>query len=535
MSKLTKSTAWRVVVPLASVAIGWGAVGGGAAYAQTSAPTNVVRAVAGDLQGHVADGVGEFLGIPYAAPPVGDLRWQPPHDAPRWTGTLQAIKFANTCAQQQRGVFAAPSTTEDCLYLNVFAPETKPDLATPRPVMVWFHGGGLFSGESNDYDGGKLARRGDVVVVTLNYRVGALGFLSHPAINAEGHPFANYGIMDQQSALRWVQRNIAAFGGDPGNVTIFGQSGGGTAVMANLVSPLSKGLFHRAINQSGTRIAVTTPATALKLGQDFAAAAGCADQSVKCLRSLTVEQVLGNQAGIVRTVSDFPSVDGTIITHTAFEAFSNGLFNRVPILTGLVRDEQAYFLPEPNTHQPLTADDFDRYTASFGAEHTAKLLNRYPLASYPNPSLAEIAMAQGFKACTARLLDRQWVKYVPVYAYEFGDRTAPSYFPEVSYPMRAYHTAELQYLFPLFRGGQGTSHPLSDAQVRLSDIMVDYWTTFARYGTPDHSADRTLTPWPRYSAEDDNVQSLDLPGPKTTDGYGNANDCALWDTILSYQ
>src|ERR1700722_6387220 len=211
--------------------------------------------------------------------------------------------------------------------------------------MVWFYGGGLFSGESNDYDASKLVGRGNVVVVTLNYRVGAFGFLSHPALNAEGHAFANYGTMDQQFALKWVQRNIAAFGGDPQNVTIFGQSGGGTAVMANLGPPLSKGLFHRAINESGTRIAVTSPATAVQAGKDFAAAAGCSDQSTKCLRALTVEQVLDHQSGIVKYVTVFPSVDGTVITHPAFEAFSKGLFNQVPLLTGLVADEQAFFLP----------------------------------------------------------------------------------------------------------------------------------------------------------------------------------------------
>ena len=139
-------------------------------------------------------------------------------------------------------------------------------------------------------------------------------------------------------------------------------------------------------------------------------------------------------------------------------------------MTGLVRDEQAFFLPEANTKKPLTADDFMRYTVSYGAAHKDKLLAKYPLADYPSPSLAEIAMAQGAKACTARLLDRTWSKYVPVYAYEFADRTAPSYFPDVSYPMRAYHTSELQYLFPRFRGGQGTSHPLNEAQERLSDL-----------------------------------------------------------------
>jgi para-nitrobenzyl esterase len=238
---------------------------------------------------------------------------------------------------------------------------------------------------------------------------------------------------------------------------------------------------------------------------------------------------------VLRVVPDFPAVDGTVITHAALEAFSEGLFNRVPIMTGLVHDEQGFFLQEPNTHKPLTADEFARYAASYGAAHAQTLLAKYPLASYPSPSLAEIAMAQGAKACTARLLDRTWAKYVPVYAYQFDDRTAPSYFPEVSYPMRAYHTAELQFLFPQFRGGQGVSQPLNEAQERLSDVMIDYWTTFARTGTPDRSPDRFLPIWPSYSADKDNVLSLDLPGPKMTEGYGKANDCDLWDGILDYR
>ena len=494
-------------------------------------PTAVVHTASGDVRGIVANGAGEFLGIPYAQPPVGPLRWQPPQPASAWQGVRQATLFGNTCPQPQRGVFASPSRTEDCLYLNVFTPSFQPHAAT-LPVMVWFYGGGLFSGESNDYDASKLARRGGVVVVTLNFRVGALGFLSQPALNAEGHPAVNYGIMDQQAALGWVRKNIAGFGGNAKNVTIFGQSGGGTAVMANLQSPLSKGLFQRAINESGTRIAVTPPQTMLKIGRDFATAAGCADQSAACLRALSVEQVLANQAGVLRVVSDFPSVDGTVITHPAFEAFSKGLYNHVPILTGLVQDEQAFFLPEANTHVPLSADDVRRFAASFGAAHTEALLRKYPLEKYESPSLAEIAMARGAKACTARSLDLAWMTYAPVYAYQFNDRTAPSYFPPLSYPMRAYHTSELQFLFPLFHGGQGVAHALSPAQERLSDIMVDEWTSFARAGTPNRAG---LPEWPKYSVVADNVEILNLPAPTVAHGYGRANDCAFWDPILAWK
>jgi para-nitrobenzyl esterase len=531
--KRRSRSGWYVAGALSIVgSLLWGA----GAHAQAPQQTRVVHIADGAVQGSTVGGVDEFLGIPYAAPPIGDLRWRPPQAPAHWTGTLQAVRFGNTCAQSQRGVFAAPSQSEDCLYLNIFAPHSPNAPAAKQPVMVWFHGGGLFSGESNDYDGSKLVRRGHVVVVTLNYRVGALGFLSHPAINDEGHPSINYGIMDQQFALRWVQQNIAAFGGDPNTVTIFGQSGGGTSVMANLVSPLSKGLFQRAINESGTRIGYTDPAMALQAGKDFAAAAGCKDQSAACLRALTVEQILEHQGDIAKYLgATFPVVDGTIITHSAVEAFRTGQFNRVPIVNGLVEDEQAFFLPEANTHKQLTKEDVEQYAGLFGSEHRDALLNKYPVAKYPSPSLAEIAMAQGMKSCVARLLDRQWAKHVRVYAYEFDDRTAPSYFPDLSYPMRAYHTAELQYLFPLFHGGQGTPHPLSDAQQKLSDALVKYWTTFARTGNPNLDSGKKLPTWPRYSAEADNILILNSPVSKTADDYGKANDCSLWDAVLTFK
>lgn len=502
----------------------------GVAAAQ-AAPTEVVQIETGKLQGVVEAGVQKFLGIPYAARPVGALRWQPPQAPAAWSDVRQANQFGPFCPQQQRGVFAAPSTTEDCLYLNVFAPQAATGGAR-RAVMVWFYGGGLYSGESNDYDASKLVSRGDVLVVTLNYRVGALGFLSHPALNGEGHAAVNYGIMDQQFALKWVHDNIAAFGGDPDNVTIFGQSGGGTSVMANLASPLSKGLFHRAINQSGTRVAITKPETMLQCGQDFAAAVGCADKGAACLRALTVEQVLDKQAVVTAVVSDFPSVDGQVIRRRAYETFDDGDFNRVPIFTGLVQDEQAFFMPELRTKKPLTDEEYKKYAASFGAVHADKLLTSYPLAKYSSPTLAEIAMSQGSKACTARMLNRAWAKYVPLYSFEFRDRTAPSYFPATSYPMGAYHTAELQYLFPLFRGGQGTAHPLSAAQEKLSDRMVDYWTSFARTGVPTAAG---AVAAPKFDAAKDDLLVLDLAGPKVEEGYGVTNNCALWDTILSYR
>lgn len=498
----------------------------------------VVQTADGLVQGFRKEGVSEFLGIPFAAPPVGNLRWRPPQPPAKWSAVLQATSFGGTCVQNQAGEFAKPSLTEDCLYLNVFTPNDF--VSGSRPVMVWFYGGGLVAGESNDYDGSKLAKRGDTVVVTVNYRVGALGFFAHPALDSEGHDVGNYGFMDEQFALNWVKKNIARFGGDGRNVTIFGQSGGGTAVMANLVSPTAAGLFQRVINESGTHITATPLATAEAQGQAFAASAGCAQNSAAaCLRALTPQQIVN----LGPPTASYFIIDGKIITQPPYESFKSGQFNRVPIMTGLVADEQAFFLPEISGGPPvpLTVAQFNAYVASFGAQYTSAILAAYPLNSYPSPSLAEIAVAQGSKACIARRFDQLWSQYVPVYAYQFDDETAPSYLPPVSYPTRAYHTSELLYLFPLFHGGQGTPHPLNATQEKLSNKLVTYWTSFANSGNPNNyqSVNRYWTP---YSSNLDNVIALIEPKPYMTYGYGSQtyqdnkrNDCALWDNINVFE
>jgi para-nitrobenzyl esterase len=496
-----------------------------------------VQTSEGPIQGFTTHGVAAFLGIPYAAPPIGDLRWRPPQPAAKWDKTLLTVSFGNTCVQNQVGQFAHPSITGDCLYLNVYTPRNFAAKTEARPVLVWFYGGGLVAGETNDYDGSKLAGKGDSVVVTVNYRVGTLGFFAHPAIDGEGHDVGNYGLMDQQFALRWVQANIGKFGGDPHNVTIFGQSGGATAVMANLVSPTAAGLFQKIINESGTHITTTSLADAEKIGESFAAKAGCTTNIAACLRALSPAQII-----TLRTPpASFFILDGKIITQAPYRSFTNGQFNRVPILTGLVADEQAFFLPElqggPRT--PLSAAGFQQFVASYGKEWSSAILAAYPLSAYPSPSLAEIAVAQGSKACTARRFDQLWSKYVPVYAYQFDDETAPSYLPQASYPTRAFHTAELLYLFPLFHGGQGTPHLLNDAQERLSDQLVTWWTNFARTGSPNGDA---KSPWEKYSTERDNVLMITQTDSHDTTGYGSQtypgnmkNDCALWDKINTYE
>jgi para-nitrobenzyl esterase len=486
--------------------------------------TDIVHTTSGPVQGQQVAQLDEFLGIPYAAPPVGNLRWRPPAPVTPSRTTLHATQFAPTCAQAPRGAFASPSESEDCLYLNVFKPRND-EANTHRPVMVWIHGGGLFSGESNDYDASALVRAG-AIVVTFNYRIGALGFLSQSALNKEGHAYANYGFMDQQAALRWVQSNISAFGGDPHNVTIFGQSGGGTSVIAQIASPTAAGLFQRAIVQSGTRVTPYTKKEALDAGTALAAAAGCANQSAQCLRALDVRQILKYQAKIAGYLgTHYPVTDGTIVVHTAQQAFETGAFNRVPIISGLVADEQAFFLPEIlKNAPPLSAAGYEQFLDAFGTANRAALKAAYPLNSFANPSEAEIAAAQDLKICTARYLNRNWSKYVPVYAYSFDDRDAPSYLPPVSYKMGAYHTAELQYLFPLFHGGAGTAHPLNASQQDLANLMTRDWVRFAAKGVPSDS-------WSRYDASADDVMHFETRTSAVTALYGVGRHCDLWDPI----
>jgi para-nitrobenzyl esterase len=300
--------------------------------------TPVVATADGAVRGQAAAAGEEFLGIPYAAPPVGALRWQPPRPPAPWHGIRAATSYAPHCAQPS-STFGLASTTEDCLYLNVFTPATSK--ARNLPVMVWVHGGSLRTGESNDYNPAALVQHG-VVVVTINYRLGALGFLADAALASRpGGPSGNYGLMDQQAALRWVQRNIRGFGGDPGNVTLFGESAGGLSTLAQLVSPGARGLFQRAIVESGTYELTQQPlAAAEAAGQAFAAKAGCASNTAACLRGLPVSTILTDEDPVGYT----PDVDGAVLTKSVKTALARGQFNRVPVVIGTNHDEYRLFV-----------------------------------------------------------------------------------------------------------------------------------------------------------------------------------------------
>ena len=525
-------------------------------------PGPVVHTTEGPVQGLVRNGVDEFLGIPYATPPVGDLRWQPPKQHGGWTQTLSATKFGSTCPQiTELGVFAGPvSLTEDCLYLNVFTTRTNPaPNAKKLPVLLWIHGGGLFDGETNDYDASALVKggpAGPTVVVTINYRLGLLGYLGHPALDAEGHNFGNYGLMDQQEALRWVQHNIAAFGGDPGNVTVGGQSAGSTSTAAAVISPASAGLFHRAIFESGPLLTVAPLALAEQRGVNFANAAGCGSdgtaQAASCLRALSVEKILSLQ-GTAAANGPYVNglmVDGTVLPVSGDVAWSSGKFNRMPIMNGAVADEGAFTASiDELFFGPMTAERYSTLVkATYGGPAgpgtgppsypdgtPAKVMAKYPLSAYPTPGAAWTAVATDSNVCRHPYLNDHASQFVSLYAYEFAYKKAPWYFPPVSFDHGAAHTIDIQFLFPDWHGGPlGIPHKLNAEEHQLSGQLVAAWTSFMYTGNPNLKGDR---PWPRYTKGSEVYLSQNVTGlsPITAAQFTAAHNCAFWDNILIYE
>ncbi|HEU5472660.1 MAG TPA: carboxylesterase family protein [Actinophytocola sp.] len=506
----------RLGVPaIALAAVLTGAGPAGAAPDHDRAP--VVATTGGLVRGVATATTDTFLGLPYAAPPV---RWQPPQPAARWSGIRDAAEFAPHCAQPA-GPFGAASTSEDCLYLNVFTPSGESNARHRNPVLVWIHGGALVTGMSDTYDPTRLVAGDDVVVVTINYRLGALGFLAHPALAAAtGGPTGNYGLMDQQAALRWVQRNIARFGGNPHDVTIFGESAGGLSVLSQLVSPGARGTFDRAVVQSGAyALDLADQARAEVAGRTYAAAVGCPDQSAACLRALPVPALLAGQSRGYE-----PNVDGRVLPGSIGTALAAGDFARVPVINGSTGDEWRLFVGlNELAGQPVTAANYQaQISATLGvpAPVAAVIAARYPLSAYPSPAEALGAVGtDAIFACPGLTVSRSVSRFVPTYQYEFNDRDAPPLLPPVSFPYGAFHAAEIAYLFP------PETVPFTPAQHRLSEAMRGYWAGFARLGTPNTHR----TPfWPRFTASGERVQSLVPPHPRTATGFATAHKCAFW-------
>jgi para-nitrobenzyl esterase len=479
----------------------------------------VVATAGGAVRGRPVAAGEEFLGIPYAAPPVGALRWQPPRPAAPWHGTRAATAYAPHCPQPS-GAFGRASTSEDCLYLNVFTAAGA--RGKHLPVMVWVHGGSLRTGESDDYNPAGLVRDG-VVVVTINYRLGALGFLADAALASRpGGPAGNYGLMDQQAALRWVQRNIGGFGGNPGDVTLFGESAGGLSTLAQLVSPGARGLFQRAIVESGTyQLTQQSLAAAETAGQAFAATAGCAVNTAACLRGLPVSTILANENPVGYT----PDVDGTVLTQPIKTALARGQFNRVPVVIGTNHDEYRLFVAGIQLlGGRVTAANYQTKIAStlgVSAAIAGAIAAQYPLSRYPSPPVALGSVGtDAIFACHALTADQLLARYVPTFAYEFNDENAPGLFlPPAGFPYGAAHAFELPYLFSLATA----AHParFSQAQLQLAAAMKQDWTNLAKTGIP-------AAGWPRFAGTSQRMLSLVPPTPQVETDFAAQHHCAFW-------
>src|SRR5579859_6121158 len=506
----------------AAPAVSAGAVAGGAAAGGPVAST-----ANGLVGGMASGGVDEFLVIPYAAPPVGALRWQPPQPAANWSGMRAATAFAPHCPQAA-SPFGQASTSENCLFLNVFTPAG----GGHHPVMVWIHGGALVTGESDDYSPTGLVADG-VTVVTINYRLGALGFLVHPALADASGQSGDYGLMDQQAALRWVQRNIASFGGNPHDVTVFGESAGGLSTLSQVASPQARGLFERAIVESGSyNLTQASLASAQTAGEAFATKAGCASQTgasqtAACLRSLPVSTILANENAAGYT----PNINSEVLPESLGTAFATGNFNRVEIINGTNRDEWRLFVALSALEgNPVTASNYQAMISStlgVPAAAAAIIAAKYPLIAYPSPSVALGAVGtDAIFACPALTIDQSVSKFVPTFAYEFNDENAPELFlPPVSFPYGAAHASEIQYLFSLTAA---FGKALTAAQQRLAATMKGYWTNFATRGIPTSFG----TPfWPLFIGLNQVVESLVPPRPQPEADFAVVHNCVFWTAL----
>ncbi len=487
-------------------------LGASGAPAVETEDTTRIQTESGPILGDVTpDGVRHWKGIPYAAPPLGDLRFRDPVPPKAWTEQRPCREFSDAAAQPEpRSYQRIGPRSEDCLYLNVYAPETPedPDL----PVMFWIHGGGFTSGTAmtDSYDGTALSRKG-VIVVAPNYRLGPFGFLAHPELSSEGAraTSGNYALLDLVLALQWVQANIERFGGDPRNVTVFGQSAGGSAVCALMVSPAARGLFDKAIIQSGGAASGIPHRTEESRGQmsseDFgilvATKLGASEKSsLDQLRSASVNEILTawNEAKKEANGRYDLTVDGVVLPASPALLFQRGQATRMPVMVGATQDDGAMFARGASAS---TKEEYqEQFRKDFGS-FFSQALTVYPVSDVSQIKEARVHYANDLYFSSARRIARQCRAKTPhVYRYLF--RRVSAFGKQMG--MGAFHGAELAYLFGRLPKERG----YDEKDETLSRQMISYWTTFARNGNPNED---TLPPWTMYHEDNDPYLVLDAP------------------------
>jgi para-nitrobenzyl esterase len=477
-----------------------------------------VPVTGGRVAGTVANGIASFKGIPFAAPPVGDLRWKAPQPVKPWPGVKKATTYASSCMQDPmfEKLFAATSgLSEDCLYVNVWTPAKSATDALP--VMVWIYGGGFVGGMTGipAYDGARLAEKG-VVLVSIAYRVGAFGFLAHPALSKErGKGSGNYGLHDQIAGLRWVRENIARFGGDPSRVTIFGESAGGISVSMLAASPAAKGLFHRAISESGGSFApprytneggqnVPPLRVAEAAGERFLKKLGVAD--IAAARALPAEKVQAAQGpGMATTDAFWPVFDGDVLPGDQYELYAAGRFNDTPVLIGTNSDEGALFAAPgatPQRFESAVRDGYGKYAEAV-------------LAAYPHGTPQEAAKAEKdlFRDSLFAWHTWAWARLHAqngrgkAFVYFFDHRTSRSV-------GGANHGDDIAFVFRNLNVGgiMGPPVPPRPEDVAMSELLSSYWVNFAKTGDPNGAG---LPPWPAFTTADQRAMHFDTkPGAR---------------------
>ena len=493
----------------------------------------IVTTDKGQVEGRTTGIVDQWLGIPYAQPPTGALRWAPPQAVTPWTGVRSALSYGGRCAQLASGN-GPRIDNEDCLYLNVYAPSVIP-AGKQLPVMFMIHGGGLTTGAGDQQDGTQLVQSDGIIVVSVNYRLGPFGFLDLPGLSGSVSD-GNFGLLDQETALGWVRSNIAAFGGNPSRVTIAGESAGGWSVCALLAAPAAKGMFARAIMESGS--CVSQPeATATANSLAFAKAAGCpaAATAAACLRGKDEATLLSASTAY----QPLFTAGGPTLPVAPQQAVTSGNYNRVPILFGTNHDEARTFT---QGFASFTQAQYVAFVkASFGSL-APQVLARYPWNSFPSPYTAAYAIGAiwtdsgtvaGIGGCPEVNLAATFAKTTPTYFFQFDDRHAPGLNNDLpGYQWGAGHAMELAYLWPSFTNGFSLYAELTPAQLQLSRQMIAYWGAFTWSGSPQTPGQPY---WPAYAGSaGPNARLMSLrPGHQsraiTAATFGAEHQCSFWD------